>query len=43
MVNSENTSGKSMKDEFLNDALKTLRAENVIMNEELKDEVKSAI
>ena len=28
MVNSENTSGTSMKDEILNDVLKTLRAEN---------------
>ena len=43
MVNLENTSGKSMKDGILNDAFKTVRAENAIMNKELKDEMKSTI
>ena len=32
-----------MKDEILNEALKTLRAENYIMNKKLKDKVSSAI
>ena len=43
MVNLENTSGKSMKDGILNDAFNTVRAENAIMNKELKDEMKSTI
>ena len=32
-----------MKDKILNEALKTLRAENYIMNKKLKDEVSSAV
>ena len=42
MVNSENTSGTSMKDEILNDDSKH-SAENAVMNKKLQDEVISAI
>ena len=43
MVNSENTSGTSMKDGILNDVLTILRAEIALMNKKLQNEVSSAI